>query len=277
MKKLLFFSAVIAAAAAAASAASPTLPAAPLRQPIKKWVVDYGEAACTAQRAYGGEEALTRLAFRPSPNGNVVRLMIARPGRVPTPYHFDVTTSIRSSQIKKTGLRFASTDRKSEVIWINFDRADLDGLGQAGEITIKGRGIDERFALPGMAAVLKAMDTCSQNLREHWNITETAAAKIAKEASSLKPLGAYFSGSDYPFQAIRENESGTTGFILMIDETGKLEDCMVEETSGIATLDAMACAVLVQRAKFTPALDTAGRPIRSVYVSRIHWKLRGEF
>jgi hypothetical protein len=268
MKKLLFLIALTAAPAAQASAATP------LREPSKKWVLDYGETACTALRAYGSEDASTVLAFRPSPNGKVVRLMLVRPGRVPTPHHFDLTTSIRPSKVKTTGLRFASSDRKSEVIWINFERAELEGLGQAGEISIEGSGIDERFALPGMAAVLKALDTCNQDLREHWNVSEAAAAKIAKEASSVRPLGSYFSHSDYPTQAVRENASGRTGLIMMIDETGKLKDCMVEETSGIATLDAMACGVLLERAKFNPALDAAGNPIRSVCATAVRWALR---
>jgi hypothetical protein len=267
MKKLLL-SVVLAAAPDGQSSA-----AAPLREPSKKWTVDYGETACTALRAYGSEDASTILAFRPSPNGTVVRLMVVRPGRMPTPHHFDLTASIGSAQVKTTGLRFSSGSKKSEVIWINFDRAELEGLGQSGEIAIKGSGIDERFALPGMAAVLKALDTCNRDLREHWNVTEAAAAKIATPASPVKPLNHYFSAEDYPSQAIREDASGRTGFIMMIDETGKLKDCIVEETSGIASLDAMACGVLLERAKFTPARDAAGNPIRSVYVVGVRWML----
>jgi outer membrane biosynthesis protein TonB len=157
--------------------------------------------------------------------------------------------------------------------WINLKRDELKGLGQAAEISIKGGGIDERFALPGMAAVLKALDACNQDLREHWNVTEATAAKITKEASPLKPLGSYVSNGDYPTQASRENASGKTGFIMMIGETGKIEDCMVEETSGIASLDAMACGIFLERAKFTPALDAAGKPIRSVCMTSVTWIL----
>ncbi|CAA9528218.1 MAG: hypothetical protein AVDCRST_MAG23-764 [uncultured Sphingosinicella sp.] len=248
--------------------------AAPPRQPIGKWQVDYGDTACTAARNYGPAEKPVTLAFRPSPNGTVVRLMVARPGRVSTPHHFAVTTTITSEKAKTTGLRFESADKKRDIIWINFDRAALDGLQAAGEIAIKaGVTIEERFPLPGIGSVLKSLDTCNADLRKHWNVEEAAASQLSKGATVLKPLHSLISDSDYPAQAIRERASGSTRFMMMVDETGALKDCMVEETSGIASLDAMSCSVFLQRAKFSPALDAAGKPARSVLTARITWRI----
>lgn len=245
--------------------------AAPLRQPTGKWVVDYAETHCTASRTYGGGENQTTLALRPSPNGKVVRLVIVRPGTVRTPHHFPVSTSVTP---KTTGLRFKSSHKESEIIWITFDRAALEGLTGPGEISIKGTDvIDERFALPGIGAVLKALDACNEDLRTHWNVGEAAVAKLMKKAVSAKPLHTYVSADDYPAQAERESVSGAVRMMLMVDEAGTLKDCMVEETSGIATLDAMACSVFLQRAKFSPALDAAGQPTKSVITTRIHWKM----
>ena len=59
---------------------------------------------------------------------------------------------------------------------------------------------------------------------------------------------------------------------LLVDETGALKDCTVDETSGIASLDAMGCLVFMERAKFTPARDAAGKPVRSVVSTSITWK-----
>ena len=255
-------------AAATQAAAQPQL-----RQPTGKWVVDYGETSCTAARRYGTAEQPVTLAFRPSPDGNVVRLMVARPGRVPSPYHFPVTTTVTSEKAKTTGLRFASTDKKLDIIWINFQRAALEGLPQAGEIVLKsGRELDERFVLPGIAAVLKALDRCNADLRKHWNADEAAAAALSKVATPVKPLHRVVSNTDYPRQAMMEGASGLTRIMMMIDETGTLKDCMVVETSGIATLDAMSCGLLLERAgKFNPALDAAGKPVKSVYTAAFRW------
>jgi TonB family protein len=270
MKKLLNKLALFACAAALP--ASP-LSAATLRQPIGKWVVDYNDTMCTAARTYGSQEAPVTLAFRPSPNGTVVRLMVVRRGRVGEAYHFAVRTSV-SGEKKMSGLRFPSANKKSEIIWINFARPDLEGLRTAGEIAITSKkGIDERFALPSIGAVLDELDRCNANLREHWNVGETATAKVTQVANPVRELPKLFSPDDYPAQAIDESASGTVRMMMMIDETGTLKDCMVEETSGIATLDAMGCGLLLKRAKFKPALDVAGKPIRSVLTTGITWRI----
>ncbi len=247
--------------------------AAPLLQPTAKWVVDHGDTSCTALRTYGTPEAPVTIAFRPSPTGSVVRLLVVRRGWVPEAKQFPVVASITPAPAKVTGLRFASRDKKTSIVWINFDRAAIDRLGGAGEIAIKGGALDERFALPGIAAVVKALDRCNAGLRTFWNVEEAAAASLTKTAVALKSLPSYFSEDDYPAQAVREEASGSTRFMLMIDQTGKLKDCMVEQTSGFATLDAMSCGVLIERARFRPALDAGGKPVRSVITSTIRWRI----
>lgn len=234
-------------------------------------MLDYGDTACTAIRTYGTAEAPITLGFRPSPNGNVVRLVVRREGRAPPPYHFPIRTNIDGAG-KYTGLRFQPAGQKKDIVWINFPRPALDGLPAAGELAIKGRGIDDRFALPGMAAVLKSLDTCNADLRQYWNV-EDGGAKLTSYARPLKALIQYFSSDDYPSQAVSEDKGGASRMMLMVDERGALADCLIEETSGIATLDAMACQALRERARFTPALDAAGKPVRSVMTSRVVWRI----
>jgi Gram-negative bacterial TonB protein C-terminal len=258
------------AAAALAGGAGPLPPA---RQPIAGWVVDYGDSACTALRTYGSEAGPITLAFRPSPNGNVVRLVVARPGRGPTNAdQFNVVMNISPPSLKTTGLRFVGSDGKSEVVWINARRSDLEGLRQAGEIAIRGGPVADRFALPGIGKVLDALDTCNADLRRYWNVGEHSPA-VAKPAAPLKPLIRYFSSDDYPAEAVARADDGRSVIMMMIDEKGILKDCLVEETSGIASLDAMTCIVLRDRAKFRPALDAAGRPVRSVLTQTVVWRI----
>ena len=97
---------------------------------------------------------------------------------------------------------------------------------------------------------------------------------IAQGASPLKPLNEYISTRDYPTQAIIDGSSGASRVTMMIDETGTVKDCLVEETSGIASLDAMTCIAFQSRAKFRPALDAAGKPVRSIATQKVVWKVR---
>jgi protein TonB len=68
-------------------------------------------------------------------------------------------------------------------------------------------------------------------------------------------------------------QTGTAVMVLLIDESGKVADCTLTETSGAAALDAQGCAVIRERGKFTPAIGTDGRPAKSAIQVRVHWKL----
>lgn len=270
MKTVLLLLASVAAALPAPASAAP-----PARQPAGKWVVDYAETNCSAARAYGTDKDPLTLAVRMSPRGNIARLIIARPGRRTEPHHFPVKLNALPADAGTTALRFTSQDRKSDLFWVHVDRAALGRLREAGELVIRGKTLEERIALPGFGAVVKALDACAADLREYWNANEADPAKLGRPAAPVRPLADYVSARDYPAQAIREDGEGAAQVTLMVDDKGALKECMVEQTSGIASLDVMTCAVFLDRAKFTPATDAAGKPLRSVLTTRIRWQIGG--
>lgn len=265
------FQAVLTLIVGALVAQGSVVRAAPLQQPNTAWVFYRGATACTAALSYGAVKAPVTFALRPSPDGSVFRMVLRRKGRVWLAEHFAVTTSVTDAASRLTGIRFASSDKKGHVVWINLDKAAVARIGAAGEIAINGEGLDERFALPGVAEALATLNTCSDNLRARWNVDEAATASLTRAARSILPLPQYFSSADYPKQPLGAGDSGASRIMMMIDETGVLKDCMVVETSGIASLDAQGCAVLLVRARFSPALDAAGKPTRSVQTYRIRW------
>ncbi|MEA3063021.1 MAG: hypothetical protein QOJ94_2802 [Sphingomonadales bacterium] len=259
------------ACAALPISAAPAAPPKPHR-PISPWNLDYGPTACNAIATYGTANKPITLAFRPSPNGTVVRLIVLFPGRGVPAYQFEVKTNITGATVRTTGLRFPASKSKNDMVWINFTPAELAGLRGAGEIALDGRPLHDRFALPSIGKVLDGLETCNADLRKYWNVGD--AANLSKRARPKRPIREYFSDSDYPSQALRQSDSGISKIMMMVDETGALKDCMVEETSGVATLDAMTCAVLQERARFEPALDAAGKPARSVLTTQVNWRIR---
>lgn len=272
MKQTLPALALIAVSLALPGSATQAAP----RQPIHPWIVDYGATSCSASRTYGSAEAPLVLAFRPSPKGQAIHLLLARPSKISAPEQLPVTVTLGTKPLETTLLRHAAADRKTEILRMSFNRAELDRLGDAGRVRVKSpRVIDEEFTVPGMKPVLKALDTCAADLQQHWNIGEAAEARLTSKAASLKPLASYFSSGDYPDMAFTRNMTGRTEVLLLVDEQGALKDCSVESTSGIASLDAMSCQVLRVRAKFRPATDAVGKPAKSVIVSAIRWKMAG--
>jgi TonB family protein len=202
----------------------------------------------------------------------MVRLIVLLPGRGVPAYQFDVKTNITGATVKTNGLRFPATKARNDIIWINFTPAELAGLRGAGEIALDGGPLHDRFALPSIGKVLDGLETCNADLRKYWNVG-ASEANLSTRARPKRPIREYFSDSDYPSQALRQSDSGVSRIMMMVDETGALKDCMVEQTSGVATLDAMTCAVLQERAKFEPALDQAGKPARSVLTTQVNWRI----
>ena len=129
------------------------------------------------------------------------------------------------------------------------------------------------FALSSMPQLSKALGKCFDDLQVFWGMVDGKLPEPAKMAQIVKPLGELITPEDYPDDALRANQSGTVRMMIMLDEQGGILDCVVQETSGIASLDAMSCHVAVERATFIPAQDANGKPVRSTYVARITWQV----
>jgi protein TonB len=86
-------------------------------------------------------------------------------------------------------------------------------------------------------------------------------------------LASYVSDEDYPSTAARNEEQGTTRFRLVVGPDGKVKECSVTSSSGSSALDSTTCKLMRQRARFTPAMDSSGRPTGDTVASAIRWVL----
>lgn len=90
-------------------------------------------------------------------------------------------------------------------------------------------------------------------------------------AQPIAPLASLLSDNDYPAEALRVAAQGTVGFRLSIDERGMPTGCVVEQSSGVPSLDAATCSIMLARARFHPARDQRGTAVAGTHVSRIRW------
>src|SRR3546814_10540761 len=63
---------------------------------------------------------------------------------------------------------------------------------------------------------------------------------------------------------------------LAIDSAGRGSGCKVNESSLSAALDDAACALMRSEGKFSPALDSDGKPTKGVLAAKFRWSLPGE-
>ena len=97
--------------------------------------------------------------------------------------------------------------------------------------------------------------------------------RVSQAARAKGNLLSLFGAEDYPSQAQRNEEEGTTRVRLSVNTEGRVSDCQVTSSSGSTSLDQATCNVLRRRARFTPAKDQAGRPISDTHNQTVTWRL----
>lgn len=85
-----------------------------------------------------------------------------------------------------------------------------------------------------------------------------------------------FTTDDYPVEALRNDSQGTVRAGVSIDAAGKVTACRVLWSSGVPSLDARTCVVLMTRGRFEPARDRRGRAIAAKESVSIKWALPEE-
>ena len=83
--------------------------------------------------------------------------------------------------------------------------------------------------------------------------------------------GDWVTPEDYPSKALRENRTGTTGFRLTYDASGRPTGCEITSPSGSEDLDQATCTYAQRRARFKPGTDGDGNPAGGSYTSRVKW------
>jgi protein TonB len=85
-----------------------------------------------------------------------------------------------------------------------------------------------------------------------------------------------FSDDDYPAAALRGQQQGRVVYRVEIGPDGRVSGCEIRRSSGSAALDAATCRIVRSRARFTPARDSAGRPVADHREGDVLWRLRRE-
>lgn len=261
----------LAACAGLALIANPQFVAAKPLEPATKWVVDFGENHCVAQRIYKVGANPLYLLLKASAVGDGLQASVAVKG----PNGYGVQEKAKLSfgpgePVELWQIRFGADKR--QVRMINLTKAEVATLATATELHWKAANIDYSLPLGPMKDLVKLMEECRSGLGEYWNGTPEKKANLRQEPKADRLVAKLFNTSDYPSQALTADQSGTAKVIALVDEAGKMADCTVVETSGVAVLDAQTCIIMRQRAKFSPAVGADGKAVKGVFVQRIRWE-----
>lgn len=253
-------------------------------QPTSKWEVQYSDVACTAKRQFGDY----LLAIQPSPLGKTVRYVIEGPGRMSAAHQFETEILVADGgrPIHTSSLVYllpAKDRRGMEIILSQDESRRLQSSNEFGISSdlLDSRAVENRVRRNEPMAVQfnasfggtlsKALDDCMADLRGHWGFVD---GKIPTPATPAKIVrGPHLTSYDYPAEALANDQNGRTRYSFMIDEKGRMLDCVIDESSGNASLDRTGCQLMAQRARFQPARDAIGNAVKSIYRFTLDWKI----
>jgi TonB family protein len=243
-------------------------------KPAGKWIVDYRDDQCLASREYGSSESPVSLGIRPAINGETYLLIVARKHSGPEPSaELQGSVDLGQGRIKSWLLEYESKPAGADLYQFRISAAEMDQAKTASHMKLSppnAPDIDVQLEL--MPELIKTLEDCTANLKRYWNSDGEKDGRIAKAAKG--DLRKLFSSDDYPEEAFVRSQGGRSQLILLINEAGKVAGCDVLTPSGIPALDIMGCQVIRTRAKFTPAVDGNGKPVRSTVVTPpIVWSL----
>jgi TonB family protein len=240
-------------------------PETPL-QPTDRWALDYGATQCTAARSYSSAQGPVVFGLVPSLDGNNFRLLINIPQ--PGPIYAKQlagTADFGTGAIKTSVLYFGAKGVNQSMYQFNLPAAQMDWARSAQTLSVEARGGGRyTFALSEMPALLDALRKCTTDLQQHWNLDAKTQRTAELPSGDIRSI---FTPKDYPREAAKSQPQGPSRYQLLIDEKGAVARCDVLVPSGIAMLDSTGCQVIQEKAKFRPALDTQGQPVRSVWTT----------
>jgi TonB family protein len=241
-------------------------------QPTEKWHVFFDETQCLAQRNYGTEGDPVFLVLKQPPLGEVMQIAVAVDRPDTNASEVDGRVSFGANRPHKVSfLVYGPPKQDLRFYTANLPIADIAEARSATTLRIAVQELDKTFAISNVGDLLKIMDTCVTDLRKYWNLDSNSGDRLAKRArGSLQRL---FSSDDYPTAALMNGETGHVKVAVLLNEQGKVADCSVIETSGVAALDAQTCAAIRTRAKFTPAMGKDGKPAKDGFVQVISWDI----
>lgn len=273
--------------------ASQSIAAPQALPPTAKWVVDFADAQCIASRNYGSQEDPLFLVIKEPPLGDVLQIAFVTKFDAATATQMDgEITFDEQPPIRASLLKFGIKKDDRTVLRVNFPRALVASLRAASSIRVHARDDDQppvalgsritqggvlstdyRLQLAQIPALLDILDKCSADLRKVWNVEDGDAAPTLVRQGPSGDLRTAFTPEDYPDVAVKNRQMGAIRVAVLVDEKGRVADCTIIQTSGVASLDAQSCAVITERAQLKPAIGLDGKPAKGALLETIHWEL----
>jgi TonB family protein len=129
-----------------------------------------------------------------------------------------------------------------------------------------------RLQTESLGPPFAAMRACTDDLLRHWGYDPAVQTALSRPTIPTENPGRWLRSSDFPTKPLSQGMNGYVRFRLDVDETGKVAGCRILYRTNPDEFADLSCQLISKRAKFTPALDAKGAPVKSFYINQIRWQ-----
>lgn len=292
----------IVAAAGLAIPAQGAIAADPLRlKPSSKWNVHYFNDSCRLSRTFGeGDRRVTLMAdqFAPAEHFQLIlvgkladRESLGRPlkGAVrfgPAEQESKVTAMMgdmqRQPALLVNGVIELAPPSEAEIAamkqgartGVPYFRPPIGAAREAAatwlHVRVEG-GRDFVLETGPMDKPLAALRACAWDTVATWGLDVEQQKALRRNPIPRNPP--WLRASDYPTDMVWEGQQAVIHARLMVDETGRPTSCHIQASSRPKEFDKAVCDAFMKRAKFDPALDAQGKPVRSYWQTSVLFRI----
>lgn len=260
--------------------------------PSTPWNVDYGKTKCRLARAFGEGDDRHLLFMEQAGPDDSFGFTVAGPrldrfknsrsisiqfGDLPEPDRepFSGTTETFGASIIYSGLKFAHEDERETDLDADTQLPAIDTSKAATieKVTIRRRARELVFETGNLEEPIKVLNHCALDLVKYWGLDPDKHRAMTKLPEwKNKDFIVKRIQSHYPSSALRAGEQGIFRMRAIVEADGSVSDCSLNNATTTERLESNGCQQMM-RAKFEPALDGNGEPMRSFYTTTITYQV----
>ncbi len=257
-------------------------------EPVSEWMESSQPDRCRITREFGEGDNLTTLTLEKGLGRSNYNLVITS-SKVGNPYSPWIRLQFGPDEKMQYRKFVASqTDDGRPVATIHGAIFAPPLENEPGVFTPDRAGPERLAKIETLAVRLVAgpllmirtgpMDQPAASLRQcmnsHRKQFEAWHENVLSHPEPVASPGTWFSSDDYPRELLWREEDALVEFSLVVDDQGTPNFCEIKPSGRDQRFDDAICSKLLERARFSPALDKDGKPRPDVWSSRIRFTIR---
>lgn len=147
---------------------------------------------------------------------------------------------------------------------------DVDEAAKVERIVLKRGGRVLSFETGNLGEAMAALNTCTTDLLNEWGLDPEQHQSYTPPRWTNQDAIVRRIQAVYPRTALNRGEQAIFRMRAIVEADGSVSKCTVEAATETEKLDSPACREML-RARFDPAIDANGDPMRTYYATSISY------